>query len=363
MARLVPSKPVLSVVGLVVTLAICVGYLLTVVLNLPLTGRPDRVTIELPRSGGLFEGSAAAYRGSRVGTVEQIRINPDGGVTATVSLSDGVEVPRSTQAQVRSLSPVGEQYLDFRPETDEGPYLADGDTISADAVDIPVSFAEAAESVNAFIEVIDQNQLRTVLQELGTATDGVGDDLETLLDATDQLSTELDEVWPETQNLLVNGETVGEVLQGNQENLERFSAAAASLAAFLRDFDPTFRDILSRAGGDFANTRLLVADLRPVLPPLLTQLDVIGEVAYQREPHLRALPDALVYGNSRFASAFQDGWLNVDLWLQGAEECDYRDYRADPMSTDQQPLYLDGRCAVGGPVRRGAQYAPPPLDR
>ena len=55
---------------------------------------------------------------------------------------------------------------------------------------------------------------------------------------------------------------------------------------------------------------------------------------------------------------------DLQLVIGGGETLfDYRDYRADPMSTDQQPLYLDGRCAVGGPVRRGAQYAPPPLDR
>lgn len=363
--RFLPGKLMLSVIGLVVTFALCMAFLLTAVLNLPLTGRPSQITVDLPRTGGLFEGSAASYRGSRVGTVDRIRVDPDGGVVATVSLSDGVEIPESTAAQVRSLSPVGEQYLDFRPTSAEGPYLEDGDSISAEAVDIPVSFAEAAESVNAFIAVIDENQLRTVLQELGAATDGVGDDLATLLDATDNLSATLDEVWPETQELLVNGQTVGELFEGNIDNLERFSESARSLAAFLRDFDPTFQSILQRSGTNFANAELLVADLRPVLPPLLGQLEVAGEVVYQREPHLRALPDALLYGMSRFATVFEGGWLNVDLWLQGGPQCFYRDYRGDPMlgEEDQQPVFLDGSCAVGGPVRRGAQYAPPPLDR
>ncbi|MDN7121795.1 MCE family protein [Nocardioides sp. ChNu-153] len=363
MSRLLPSKLVLSVIGLVVVFAVTLAYMLTSVLNLPLTGRPASISIDLPRSGGLFEGSAASYRGSRVGTVDTIRINPEGGITATVSLSEGTEIPESTQAQVRSLSPVGEQYLDFRPKDEEGPYLTDGDRISAEAVDIPVSFAEAAESLNGFIRVIDEDQLQLVLAELGAATDGVGDDLETLLDATDNLSATLDAAFPETQRLLTNGQTVGELLEGNIPLLERFSTAAASISAFLRDFDPQFREILGRTGADFANVELLVADLRPVLPPLLTQLNTLGQVVYEREPHLRALPDALFYGMSRFASAFEGGWLNLDLWLQGAQECDYREYRGDPRSTDRLETYVDGRCAIGGPVRRGAQYAPPPLDR
>lgn len=365
MKRFLPDKLWLSLIGLIITFALCMAYLLTGVLKLPLTGRPDQINVELPRTGGLFEGSAASYRGSRVGTVDKIRVNPDGGVVATVSLSEGTEIPRTTAAQVRSLSPVGEQYLDFRPDSDEGPYLADGDTVSAEAVDIPVSFAEAAESVSAFIEVVDADQLHTVLVELGAATDGVGEQLEVLLDATDTLSTTLDEVWPETANLLVNGQTVGELFESNIDNLERFSTAAASLAAYLRDFDPTFQTILARAGTDFASAELLVADLRPILPPLVEQLAIVSEITYQREPHLRALPDALVEGLGTFARAFEGGWLNIDLWLQGADECDYRDTRADPTdgpSARTEP-YLDGACAVGGPVRRGAQYAPGPLDR
>lgn len=363
MKRLLPDKLWLSVIGLIAVFALSVSYLLTEVLNLPLTGRPDQISVELPRTGGLFEGSAASYRGVRVGTVDQLRVNPDGGVTATVSLSGGAEIPSSSEAQVRSLSPVGEQYLDFRPETADGPYLADGDTIGAEAVDVPVSFAETADSLNGFIEVIDEDELRVVLRELGAATNGVGDDLDTLLNATDNLSATLDEVLPETQRLLDNGETVGELLEANQPRLERFSAAARTLASYLRSFDPTFREVLRRAPGDFANVSLLVNDLRPVLPPLLTQLEAAGDVVYDREPHLRATPDAITYGMTRFASAFEDGWLNVDLWLQGAEECDYRDFRADPRVGEREELYLDGTCAVDGPVRRGAQNAPPALDR
>ena len=96
MKRLLPDKLWLSVIGLVAVFALSVSYLLTEVLNLPLTGRPDQISVELPRTGGLFEGSAASYRGVRVGTVDQLRVNPDGGVTATESLSGGAEIPSSS---------------------------------------------------------------------------------------------------------------------------------------------------------------------------------------------------------------------------------------------------------------------------
>ena len=78
MTALLGNRLVLSAVGLVAALVACTGYLFAVVLDAPLTGRPATVTVELPRTGGLFEGSPVTYRGVRVGTVTDVRLDPDG---------------------------------------------------------------------------------------------------------------------------------------------------------------------------------------------------------------------------------------------------------------------------------------------
>lgn len=352
----------LSVVGLVAALALCTTYLFSSVLEVPLTGSPDRVTVELERTGGLFEGSPVTYRGVRVGTVETIGISAAGRAEATITLRPGTEVPRDTRAAVRSLSPVGEQYLDLQPEDEAGPFLADGDTISAGAVDLPVSLAEAVDGVDSLLTQVDERDVRVVLRELSLALDGSGEDLDSLIRSLDEVSTTLDEAYPETARLLRNGEVVGELVEANNGRLRTLSRRALVLTAWLADYDPEFRRILRRAPGDLDIVDRGVRDLAEVLPPFLGALYETADLLWKREPHLRELARTLEYGAGRFADAFSDGWLNVDILFQGQEKCEYGSPEHPPQQATEE-FNQDGRCAPDDRVWRGGEHAPPPLDR
>ncbi len=356
------NRLLLSVVGLLTTLVVCVVYLVGSVLDLPLTGGRTQVGVDLENTGGLFEGSAVTYRGVRVGTVDRIHLD-EGGAEATVTLREGAEVPTATSAVVRSLSPVGEQYLDFQPDAHAGPWLADGDRIEASATELPVSLAAAADSFHGLLGQIDEDELRTVLAELNTGLSGVDGDLERLLDSSDALVGTLDESWPETRRLLHQGRDVGRLLESHQGNLTGFSRSARVLARWLKGFDADFQQILADAPGDFRTVRVLVDDLAGILPPFLDTLLHLTGVLYQREPHLRELTTALPWGAGRFASVFRDGWLNVDLSIAGQRQCHYDTERQDPMTGERRPLDTRGRCALDDQVWRGTEQAPPPLDR
>lgn len=362
MRRFFSNPLLLSVLGLVLVTTVGVVHLFGQVLKTPLTHQPAEVVVELERTGGLFEGAPASYRGVRVGTVREIGIDA-GEVRAVVELRDGTEVPRDTRAEVRSLSPVGEQYLDFRPHTDGGPYLRDGDVIRAEATHVPVAVADAADELIGLVEAVDRRDLRTVLRETALAVDGSSGDLESLLRSTHDLTTALDGAWPATDRLLRNGERVGRLLARHEGDLRRLSVDAQRLAGFLRDYDPRFRRLLEESPRDLDTVALLMDDLAVTLPPLLRGLVRIGQVAYEREPHLRALAPALNFGFGRFARAFRDGWLHINLELQGQQHCEYGVGPRDPMSTDRRPVDRAGHCSLTDHVWRGTEHAPPPLDR
>lgn len=353
----------LSVVGLVVTLVACTVHLVTSVLDTPILERPTRVTVHLARTGGLYEGSAVTYRGSRVGTVSSIGIGADGAAEATVRLWPGTRVPRDTRASVRSLSPVGEQFLDFQPVTATAPYLAAGDEVAADAVDLPVSLARATDGLDRLLSQVDSRDVRVVLRELDAATASSADDFDLLLRSTDRLTGDLEASWPDTADLLRNSEIVGRLLAGHRGRLGELSASARRFAAWLRAFDPEFRRILRTTPADLDTTGDLAEELRSVLPPFLAQLYRTTDLLADRDPHLRALPGAMSHGGRRFASAFADGWLNVDVLLQGQRNCDYGGPRHEGSDPTRRPWNRDGHCAPGVDVWRGAHHVPPPLDR
>lgn len=72
------------------------------------------VTVELASTGGLYPHSNVTYRGNTVGTVTNVTLSPVG-VDAVLSIDSGQKIPADVDAAVRSVSAVGEQYVDLVP--------------------------------------------------------------------------------------------------------------------------------------------------------------------------------------------------------------------------------------------------------
>jgi phospholipid/cholesterol/gamma-HCH transport system substrate-binding protein len=357
-----PDKLVLAAVALVVTFVICVSYLLAGVLKIPLTNRPDQVTVSMPTTGGLFKGSAVTYRGTRVGTITDIQVGKDGPV-ATITFRSGAKVPEDSRAEVRSLSPVGEQFLDLQPDDAGGPYLEDGDKISAEAVDLPVTVASAAGNLDELLQNIDDKDIKVLMRELNAGVADTGDDLEKLLDASTQLVSTLDEAWPRTQQLLVNGRTVNQIAAAHRQDLVTFATSARRLTQWLRQFDPTFQRLLRNAPSDLDAVGLLVKDLGPLFPPLLANLDATTNLLADRDASVRALSYAVPWGIGRFNTVFRGGWVYLDAYIQGQEPCDYGADVKPPTQATRDPLYAGGHCGATPQRWRGANHALPPVDR
>ena len=100
-------------------------------------GRGLTITAELPGSGGLFEGSEVTYRGVKIGEVARMEPTREG-LVATLELEEGTRLPLDSPMFVHNLSAVGEQYLDFEPASDEGPYAEEGDVMTGTAESLPV---------------------------------------------------------------------------------------------------------------------------------------------------------------------------------------------------------------------------------
>src|SRR5689334_8409777 len=90
-----------------------------------------QVTLELPSAGGLYRFSNVTYRGVQVGRVREVKLT-ENGAEAKMTLGTSPKIPANLQANVLSVSAVGEQYVDLRPRTDSGPYLRNGSVITVD---------------------------------------------------------------------------------------------------------------------------------------------------------------------------------------------------------------------------------------
>jgi phospholipid/cholesterol/gamma-HCH transport system substrate-binding protein len=79
--------------------------------------------------GGLYQNANVTYRGVTVGRVESVGLSNDG-VVADMRLNSGTPVPDNVTATVKSVSAVGEQYIDLvPPEAPSRSTLRNGATI------------------------------------------------------------------------------------------------------------------------------------------------------------------------------------------------------------------------------------------
>ena len=106
-----------------------------------------RVTVELPEAAGLYPRGNVTYRGTEVGTVKSVNLT-DTGVEAVLSLTSGIKIPADLEAEVHSVSAVGEQYVQLLPRSGEGPVLKDGDVIPQDRTRVPTDVNAVLDAIN-----------------------------------------------------------------------------------------------------------------------------------------------------------------------------------------------------------------------
>src|SRR5271166_3479039 len=235
------------------------------------------VTLELPESGGLYRFSNVTYRGVQIGKVTSIGLIPHG-AKAIMALDTSPRIPADLQAEVRSISAVGEQYVDLRPRTDSPPYLHDGSVITKDHATIPQPIGPVLDQSSALINSIPKGKLSTLLDESFNAFNGEGYNFGSLFDSSAQVSGDLNGVADQTRTLT---EQTGPFLDAQAQTADSIRLWARSLAGFtgqLAKNDPQFRTLLEQAPGAFNEASRLLDQIKPTLPVLLANLTTIGQI-------------------------------------------------------------------------------------
>jgi virulence factor Mce-like protein len=158
------------------------------------------VSLELPSTGGLYRFSNVTYRGVQIGKVTAVSLTPKG-AKATLSLSTSPKIPANLQAEVLSVSAVGEQYVDLRPRTDSGPYLRDGSVIAMHDTTIPQAVGPMLDQVNALVKSLPKNKIGQLLDESFQAFNGAGYDLGSLTESASRISADSNSIVDRTRAL------------------------------------------------------------------------------------------------------------------------------------------------------------------
>jgi len=303
---------VLSAVGIVYVAGSFLGIVDRVL------GRGFTMHATLPTSGGLFTGSEVTYRGVKVGKVSRVDVIPSG-IRVDLALKDKTKIPKDSAIYVHNLSAVGEQYLDFEPRANKGPYAGPGDTIKGDESSLPMSEEKLLTEMNAMVSSVDSNELSTVVSELGNMFRSTANPLQRMVDSGGQFVDEASANKEETIALLDTGKTVLQTQADHEKDITTFARGLAALTGTLRTSDKDLRTILQGGPPAVREVNSLLKGLEPTLPVFMSNLVTTNQVLTTNIP---GLEQTLVTFPRVIASGFTgtpgDGYGHINLQLNNS---------------------------------------------
>lgn len=246
------------------------------------------VTLDLPETGGLYRFSNVTYNGVQIGTVTKVELTPNG-VRATLSLDRSPKVPADLVAAVRSVSAIGEQYVDLQPRSDSGPYLHNGSVIAASDTEVPQQVGPMLDQVSALVDSIPKDKLSALLDETFQAFDGAGYDFQSLLDSATTISGDANRVSDKVRKLVDDGAPLLDSQERSTDAIRSWARSVAGISEQVAANDPQLRAILQRGPGFADEVSGLMQDLKPTLPILLANLNTLGQVLMVYNPSLEQL--------------------------------------------------------------------------
>ncbi|MEU4318165.1 MCE family protein [Nocardia fluminea] len=348
--------------GLVVVLLLGCGYLGGAVLRIDPTSTRYVVTVELAISGGLTKGSDVTFRGVRVGRVGDVRISGDG-IAAVAEIEEGTRIPVGGTVAVARLSAAGEQYLDFRPETDTGPYLRDGSVIARADTGVPVQVQSVLANMSGLVSGLNPERLNVIVNELDKALAGGPDGLRNMISGISRAMAGLNDLLPQTEHLLRNLEVIAATTAHAQPDLGTLTNAGSALFQQFSAADAELRHLLQEGPGQLATLGGFISRTHNPITDLVTNFVAITRAAKLRQPAIELLFPTL----SRFAEAVgipaHDNafFTLVDPWPRPT--CDYDTVPIVPTNaTADTRVRLYNYCVTDNPALqvRGSANAPRP---
>ncbi|MFF0499992.1 MCE family protein [Nocardia aobensis] len=359
-------RTTISILGLVTILILGGGYLTFGALKINPLHSSYRVDVELAESGGLLPGQDVTLHGVRIGRVTAVTVIANK-VVATAEIDDGTNVPDTGPVRVAALSAAGEQYLDFAPTTDHGPYLTDGSLVPLARTSSPTTLATLLGHLSATLAQVDPAKLTAIEHELGVSQDGP-DKLAAIIDGGVFMISTLDSVLPQTVDLLRNSKTVLTALGDSGPGLRETAAELAATTKAIAAKSEGLAQLLDHAPETLRTVDAMIAENSPTMVQLLGNLTTVSQMSYLHIPALEEFFFPQQRGGSALdaiSSAFHDGGVWALAALYPHSSCDYNLPRRAGTQPDFPEPYLNARCADPDPsaLIRGADNAPrPPGD-
>lgn len=236
------------------------------------------VSADFVAGGGLYKNANVTYRGVAVGRVESVGLSA-GGVIAQMRLNSETAIPSNVTATVKSVSAVGEQYIDLvPPSSPASSKLTNGARIERQNTRIGQDVADLLKRAETLVNSLGDTRLRELLYETFIAANGSGPELARLFESARLLVDEANANYPQVSQLI---DQAGPFLQAQIRaggDIKSLSDGLARFTSEVRQADPQLRDTLATAPGATDEASTAFSGIRPNFPTLAASLANLGRV-------------------------------------------------------------------------------------
>jgi len=228
--------------------------------------------------GGLYQNANVTYRGVTVGRVESVGLTNDG-VVADMRLNSGTPVPENVTATVKSVSAVGEQYVDLvPPEQPTRSMLRNGSTIDQAHTRIGQDISGLLDQADKLVTSVSNSRLQDLLRETFKAFNGSGPELARLIQSSRLLVDEANANYGQVTQLI---DQAGPFLDAQIRSGDDIKSLAEGLARFtgeVANADPQVRSVLQNVPGTTEAANTTFEGIRPTFPVLAANLANFGRI-------------------------------------------------------------------------------------
>ena len=289
---------ILAVIGLVVAYEINTSFALN------FWDKGYEIKADFTDADGISNASDVRIAGTYVGQITQIRSVSGGLAEITMRLDKAHSpLPQGTIANLRLQTLLGTKFIELVPGPKSNPDLAVNSVIPTNSTQSPVDFDQ-------FLSTFDQptrDDTGKIVRELGTATNGQGSTINSLLanlhsasvDSTPSLQTFADR-QKNLDSILVSLDNVGTNLSDNREHLANVYTQLDAVLATLAANDVGFRRFIEQGNiglghgitqfdGQSQNINDIFRLLNPTLNKLNPVLVDVNNIAISSEPFIQII--------------------------------------------------------------------------
>lgn len=228
--------------------------------------------------GGIYPNANVTYRGVTVGHVDSVGLAPDG-VVARMQLNSSTAIPENVTATVKSVSAVGEQYIDLiPPDSPSTGKLRNNATIGQENTRVSQDIAGMLHEADVLVSSVGNSRLQDLLRETFKAFNGSGPELARLIESSRLLVDEANANAGQTTQLI---DQAGPFLEAQIRSGDNIRSLADGLARFTGEVnkaDPQLRSTLKTVPGATEAANTAFSGIRPTFPVLAANLANFGRI-------------------------------------------------------------------------------------